>query len=318
MPFTIRDSQRGMFRAFLHRIRKTVPEGLRAGIWRHTAQKVFERMGFDSGVPLFSIIALETRTRCNSACSFCQASILTDQRQDLLMPDDLIDKVFQELISLKYAGRIQFFVNNEPLLDKRMVALVERAVRDLPEALTEVHTNGMKLNARIGRELLAAGLHILHINNYSDTNELPPGTEAFIREVVPEYPEREILLHRRRLTQVLQNRAGTAPNAEALHRSLQVPCVYPFEYLGITWNGDVAICCQDHYFSQIMGNIRQKSLSEIWYGDAFMKVRGLLREGNRSAQTFCAGCDFRGYKEEHLTPAESVLNRAVGTLWNGE
>jgi hypothetical protein len=39
-----------------------------------------------------------------------------------------------------------------------------------------------------------------------------------------------------------------------------------------------------------------------------------LLANDRSGNKFCAACDFRGYKEEHLTSSQVFKNRAVGAL----
>lgn len=304
--------RQGVLRNWLYQLRKWVPFGIRVRVWRRNGHRVMRRRRYASETPFFRSIELETRTRCNSSCSFCAASILTDQRPDILMPDVLYHKIIEELAAREYDGAIKFFVNNEPLLDKRTSDFVRLARERVPTALTEVHTNGLRLNVRNGRELLEAGLQLLVINNYSDQGKMHRGVKAFLEEVAPDFPDCEIRWHLRELKEELLNRGGTAPNGTLVDAPLALPCLLPFEEMVVTADGRVTICCQDHYFESAVGNVRDQSLAEIWNSEGFRRLRAQLLRGDRSQNKFCQVCDFKGFKEEHLTGSESILTRAIG------
>ncbi len=314
MAILYKMGRRSAAQKLLYKLRRGLPASLRLRVWQRTAKRVFDRRGYATQVPLFRSIELETRTRCNSTCSFCAASILTDKRPDILMPDALYDKLIAELQALDYDGAIKFFVNNEPLLDKRTASFIRQAKQALPKVHTEVHTNGLKLNPNSGRELLEAGLDHLYINNYSSDGKVHRGVQAFLDEVAPLFPQVEIVLHMRLLDEQLLNRGGTAPNGHQLAEPLPLPCVLPFDEVVVTADGRVTICCQDHYFEAAVGNFNAERLQDIWHGPGFQKLRADLLRNDRSGNKFCKACDFRGYKEEHLTAKESLRNRAVGAL----
>jgi radical SAM protein with 4Fe4S-binding SPASM domain len=200
------------------------------------------------------------------------------------------------------------------LLDKRTPDFIRKAKAALTRVRTEVHTNGLKLNPKSGRELLEAGLDLLYINNYSQDGKMHKGVEAFLKEVAPEFPQAEIVFHMRLLDEQLLNRGGTAPNGQVLEAPLPLPCILPFDEVVVTADGRVTICCQDHYFESAVGNLNESRLEDIWYGSGFQRLREALLQADRSANKFCSSCDFRGYKEEHLTSGESLRNRAVGAL----
>ncbi|MCS7074429.1 MAG: SPASM domain-containing protein, partial [Bacteroidia bacterium] len=286
--------ERGSFRKKLAELRTKVPFAVQLTVWKQLINAVFERNQFEKQIPLFRSVGIETRTRCNSKCTFCAASILTDQRTDKYIPEDLMQKILLNLQDLQFSGSIQFFINNEPLLDPRLPTFIRQARELIPSSVTVVHTYGLKLYARSGKELLESGLQILQINNYSDDGKIPPGVTAFLEEVAPQYPDRIIRFTQRRLTEQLLNRAGTAPNGETLSEPLPLPCILPFDQLSITVDGRTTICCQDHYFEEITGNVYTQRLEEIWYGEAFQKIRNHLLKADRSVSKFCQVCDFRG------------------------
>lgn len=296
----------------LFQLRRRVPIGLKKAVWKKTARRIFRRKGFTQEVPFFRSIELETRTRCNSSCSFCAASILTDQRPDILMPVELYEKILAELRERNYDGNIKFFVNNEPLLDKRTAEFVRMAREQVPHCKTEVHTNGLKLNVRNGRELLESGLDLLVINNYSQKGEMHRGVRAFLEEVAPDFPDCTIEWNLRLLEEQLLNRAGTAPNGQLPPEPLALPCILPFEEMVVTADGRVTICCQDHYFEGAVGNLNKQSLFDVWYSQGFRDLRKQLGNSDRTKNKFCKVCDFSGYKEENMSGMESIVNRAVG------
>jgi radical SAM protein with 4Fe4S-binding SPASM domain len=316
MPVTVNLGRRGALRKWLFRLRQSLPNGLRRRVWQANAAVVMA--GHPAGQPqgLFRSIELETRTRCNSGCTFCAASIQNDRRPDIRMSDALYDKLLAELAAIGYTGTLKFFVNNEPLLDPRTAPWIAFAKARVPGIRTEVHTNGLKLNPRSGRELLEAGLDCLQINNYSNEGELHRGVKAFLDEVAPQFPDREIRCQLRLLDEQLLNRGGTAPNGQQLAAPLPLPCVLPFEEVVLTADGRVTICCQDHEFEAAVGNFSQQSLQEIWYGEGFTRLRAQLRAADRSGNAFCQACDFKGYRDEHLGPSRRFLNRLVGDLWS--
>jgi radical SAM protein with 4Fe4S-binding SPASM domain len=314
MAISYHMGRKGLLQNALYTLRKALPRGLRMQVWRKTASRIFARRAYSQQVPLFRAVELETRTRCNSSCSFCAASFLTDKRPDIYMPETLYDKLLAELRELNYDGAIRFFVNNEPLLDKRIPDFIRKAKSLLPAARTEIHTNGLKLHPRSGTELLEAGLDLLHINNYSQEGRMHPGVRAFLDEVAPRFPHAEVVFHQRLLDEQLLNRGGTAPNGRILEAPLRLPCILPFDEVVVTADGRISICCQDHGFDSAVGNLNESRLQEIWYGPGFQRLRTALLASDRSAHGLCSTCDFRGFKEEHLTRSESVWNRMVGGL----
>lgn len=305
------------FRAWIRDlIRAWISDTSRISLWKKTLDEIQKAGGMPEHPSLFTAIEIETRTRCNSSCSFCGASILHDKRPDIRMPDELLDKIFAELGAMQFKGMVRFFGNNEPLLDPRLPELIRKVKAASPECSVEVQTNGLKLNPRIGRELLEAGLDVLFINNYSDEGQLHNGVRAFLKETAHDYPNAEIMVSLRQMTEDLNNRAGTAPNAEALKKPLPLPCMLPFSDLVVTADGRVAICCQDLEFQEVMGNLNAQSLLEVWNGDHFNRIRAGLMKGDRSVSEFCKGCDYRGFKDEFIPARLLFRNRLAGTLLN--
>lgn len=81
-------------------------------------------------------------------------------------------------------------------------------------------------------------------------------------------------------------------------------CILPFEQLVIRPTGEISLCCQDALGCYTLGDIRQMTLDEIWYGESFTKIRYALLKKGRQSLNLCKCCDVpaisRAYAFEML------------------
>ena len=251
---------------------------------------------FSAGKTEFcNTVELELRSKCNGSCSFCPAAVQYDNRPDQLMPKETFEKIISDLSELEYSERICFFVNTEPLLDKRLPEFVRYTRKMCPKAALHIATNGLLLNNKIGRQLLDSGLDLLEINNYSDNHVVKPNIKEFMEEIAPKYPGK-VFLYKRLANQQLNSRGGYSPNGRILERPLKAFCQRPFQKMIISVDGTVGLCEHDFYFSIKMGNVNEESLLEIWNSNNFNKIRQDLLHGERASNTVCSKCDYMGYR----------------------
>ena len=66
---------------------------------------------------------------------------------------------------------------------------------------------------------------------------------------------------------------GTSIMTQKLSEKQLLPCLQPFTYLFIYWNGDVALCCwdADHYMK--LGNVNDKPILELYNSDEYKRIR---------------------------------------------
>lgn len=57
-------------------------------------------------------------------------------------------------------------------------------------------------------------------------------------------------------------------------------CRYPWRDLAVLWDGTVTPCCIDYDSLYPLGNLKEKSLIEIWNGESMRALRAELRSGN--------------------------------------
>ena len=69
------------------------------------------------------------------------------------------------------------------------------------------------------------------------------------------------------------------PLNEKYHaKFLKKPCKDIYHQIGIYWNGDVVPCCYDVDGKEIMGNLKESSLKEIWSNDRYVEFRKRVDE----------------------------------------
>lgn len=74
-------------------------------------------------------------------------------------------------------------------------------------------------------------------------------------------------------------------------------CTEPLKYATVRWNGDVTLCCRDGGRSLNLGNVNEKSLTDIWQGDNFQVVRFLCKIPNRKYVLPCILCNYRSFRD---------------------
>jgi radical SAM protein with 4Fe4S-binding SPASM domain len=70
-------------------------------------------------------------------------------------------------------------------------------------------------------------------------------------------------------------------------------CPYLFSISAIMQNGDVLLCGNDWHVREVVGNMRQASLREIFNNARMRQVRKLMRQGRYDEITPCRTCSFR-------------------------
>jgi len=70
------------------------------------------------------------------------------------------------------------------------------------------------------------------------------------------------------------------------------PCTYLWHSLVVLWNGDILPCTQDFNGELVLGNLKDKSLEEIFHGEELMSLRKKALTGDLSKLHPCSHCDM--------------------------
>lgn len=230
------------------------------------------------------VIEMEINSRCNRSCGYCPVSILPKPPVPLMMPDNVLDRVLEELGRFEYDGRISYHFYNEPLLRKDLVDVVAKVKSHLRLARQVLFTNGDLLTDKKFDELNTAGIDFTVVTAH-DNKKRPERVKQFVQ-----YPS----------DLELTNRAGTVSHlSKVTDEILVTKCFAPSEMLIVTVTGDVVLCYEDASRTTNFGNIVDDKIEDIWFSEEFVAIRSLLQEGRRaSASPLCNQCTNQAHTKE--------------------
>lgn len=88
-------------------------------------------------------VSVESQTVCNAACTFCPYPIL--ERKGNKMPTELLNKLADEVISWNRPVYFSPFKLSDPLLDNRLIPLMQRINAESEHVVLRIFTNGSAL-----------------------------------------------------------------------------------------------------------------------------------------------------------------------------
>lgn len=74
-------------------------------------------------------------------------------------------------------------------------------------------------------------------------------------------------------------------------------CPFAWQYVVVQWNGDVVACCRDYNTVNLMGNVKNESLTDIWNGKAYTEFRKNMISGDYK-NPICGPCMDLYYTED--------------------
>ncbi|MGQ9628957.1 MAG: radical SAM protein [bacterium] len=69
------------------------------------------------------------------------------------------------------------------------------------------------------------------------------------------------------------------------------PCPHLWDTVIVLTNGDVAPCCRDYKYEEVMGNVFEESIRDIWRGEKYRMFRELHLRGEYDKIPICGNCD---------------------------
>ncbi|MBI5155310.1 SPASM domain-containing protein [Candidatus Poribacteria bacterium] len=68
-------------------------------------------------------------------------------------------------------------------------------------------------------------------------------------------------------------------------------CRIPYTDITFTWNGDAVSCCGDLNAANVFGNLRERSLEDIWNGPEYQKFRRDMHTAAVESRPLCGTCE---------------------------
>ncbi len=262
-----------------------------------------------------SSIEIETINRCNNDCSFCPVNRKSDTRPYHKMTDVMFYNIINQLEEMNYKGLINYFSNNEPLVDSRICDFIEYGHKKLPFATHALITNGLVLTNEMF-DRLTKHLDRLLIDNYNDDMELYPNIKNAIELYSNDDTECQVTVSYRKKNQVLDTRGGSAPN-RINDTTFVSCCMLPFTQMIIRPDGKVSRCCQDALGNTTLGDLNVNTIDEIWNGKAYKALRNTMLTNGRGKLDYCKNCDIFGVINSCNVDWGSKMSYAlVKLLWD--
>jgi len=272
---------------------------------------------------------IQTISYCNAKCLFCAYPRVTDRITHGIMEDGVYKKIIDECALYK-PKRVALLLMNEPLLDRKLPERIAYAKDKLgKETEVTITSNGSILTPKIVNRLIDSGLDRIKISIQGltkDTYEKIMGLSYertfggihLLSNILKErkahrpkvvlsmvnvgHNEDEIRRYKHywrkkgiKATSVaFENKGGNIEESVELApfgMQARKKC-YRFNRCAyIVYNGDVILCCADWSRSVILGNVKEKSLKEIWHGERLNEIRKNFLNGNfEGLPEICRNC----------------------------
>ncbi len=245
-----------------------------------------------SKTKLFEHIKIQTNNACTRKCSYCYFGNIKGTYHNHILPKEIFKKLIDELSSIDYDGRIGLFEINEPLTDPRIFDFVTYVSRKIPKAWNMLISNGDLLNEKRLEKLNLAKLDQLCVSVYDQK------TLDKLKKIKTSRPDLFKIVEVMNFIEgtFIDNRGGNIDykDAQDTKEYIHCPCERVHKLLYVRPNGNVVSCFSDFYEVNIMGNVYQESLQEIWFGKTFSEFRKNLDKGNRLVSTLCTDCNYSG------------------------
>ena len=256
-----------------------------------------------SKIPLPSVVEISDSGTCNRTCIFCPRSdtewISKFDKKEFIKTE-LHEKICKELSENNYKGIVVYSGFNEPLLNKKCYENIARTRKYLPDAQIELITNGDVLNIKNIKRLFESGLSTLLISVYDGPEDMKK-FKTMCKDA--NLNEKQHVIRNRYLPPekdfgiTISNRGGLMDKAghsiKSLKKSINEPCYYPSYNFFIDYNGDVLMCSHDWGKKNILGNLNNDTIMNIWLSENAKKSRLNLINSNRNFSP-CNVCDVKG------------------------
>lgn len=269
-------------------------------------------------------VSIETFAKCNASCTFCPYTTL--DRIGTRMPDEMIDRIIEELKDHPWQFMISPFKVNEPLLDKRLIPICRKINWELPRAHLRLFSNGSALTDK-HIEDIATLERVVHFwvslneheaDAYKAVMGLDFGRTCANLDRLHEavrlgtFPHRVVISKVRECNETpterdeafeefvrsrwplfsacLIKRDGWIDYTEATDKEVPDTSCGRWYELSITATGKVSLCCMDGAAEYPVGDLNEQTLFEVYNGRGLRERR--VKEMSRKCVSPCNRCTY--------------------------
>ncbi len=270
------------------------------------------------------VIEIQFHNRCNSNCLICPYKDMNYKYEE--MTDDLFHKFLDEIDESKLERLIPY-LNNEPFLNSNFLDRVEEIRKRFKKVEIEISSNVSVITERDLERLINLDITELRLSVFGYTNEtykkmMPnlnhdktfeklriiskymKNTNTIVSIVMidnNEIEEFEFESMKKLCDELgfkferwgfLDRSNNVKYKSNNILNKNVCTCEQnrPIERMHILSDGRVIFCCQDWSHSVVLGNIKDNTISEIWNGEKYNKVRESLYNKNCESPMICQLC----------------------------
>jgi len=239
--------------------------------------------------------------------------------------------LFQKIIdeTAHHIYDIKLNIGGEPTLHPQHHEFIQYAVNK--GVKVEMHTNGTTLTKQKSINIVRSGLNVLSfsldvfdpqkyelsriggnfektLSNIKTFLEIKKETGTSVYTIVqliqfPEESLKEKIVEKNNISQffnslpldeikiIKMHNFGGKISATNFDQSNQHPCGDIYHAMNIKWDGNVVPCCLDLLDEQVMGNINNNELLEIWNNTQYERLRDTLNRGLAKTIPLCSNCE---------------------------
>jgi radical SAM protein with 4Fe4S-binding SPASM domain len=266
-----------------------------------------------------------TTNACNSNCVMCPHHLL---KEIGFMDMNLYKKIIDNCASFGIKNiTLSFF--GEPLLDQTIIEKIEYAKSE--GLIVGFYSNASLLKPDISKRLIGSGLDAMTISfdayskeiyekirvglKFDETSENLTNFMKMRKELGLKKPLVSLVLveldeNRKEIKKFYSkwkkvvdsiniiNQRNWAGNLDkdskkSFHFKAQKrwPCSFIWQKLIVDWNGDVLLCCDDWNHREVLGNLKNQKIEDIWFGDRLKQIRTYHLNGEFDKIPLCQGCN---------------------------
>lgn len=235
---------------------------------------------------IFSAIEIEINHNCNRSCSYCPNSLFEREEKGEISLD-LYKRLMKQLKEFGFKGRVSYDFYNEPLLCSNLDTIVKMTREHLKDVNIELYTNGTLLTKERICSLIEYG-----VSNFIVTKH--EGIDRYLFDDVYknlDFETQEKIFYRKYQDVILTNRGGLLENVGEAVESALLPCYVPSSVVSVTVLGNVLPCFEDYHQVNVMGNISENHIMDIWNCDRYREFRDMLKKCQRHKYQTCNKCN---------------------------
>lgn len=272
-------------------------------------------------------LQLETCNICNAECVFCPYPAMKRKKGTMSM--ELFTRLMDEAAILPLIDHITFTGLGETLLDKYLFERIRYARSLMPAVMLDIYSNGTFLTKEKIDALIDAGLSVLYVSlnavvaekrqqimfpNKPDHDDFAHVCEMLdyaieagkgrmktvVKSVVAkdlmECGESDTFLTRwngptdRGGNGYIHLEGNWAGATFPMRVKPTTACARALQQIMVLWDGRVSLCCFDGEGEEILGDLNNETIRDVFNGAKATGIREAHWNGRRASIPLCAGC----------------------------